>query len=70
MKLQTTVNVITATAVLHNICETHGLPVPADAPPNTDDNPDEDDNPANPNFMQEDGRDVRNRIVQQYFAGV
>lgn len=70
LKLETSVNVITATAVLHNICETHGVPVPTDAPPNTDDNPDEDDNPPHRNFMQADGRNARNRIVQQYFMGI
>ncbi|XP_064653064.1 putative nuclease HARBI1 [Lineus longissimus] len=68
VKLETCVNVISATAVLHNICEQHGVPMPVDAPPNEDDNPEEDVNPPNPNFMREDGVQARNHIVQQYIV--
>ncbi|XP_064631152.1 putative nuclease HARBI1 [Lineus longissimus] len=57
--------VIIACAVLHNICEEHGLPIPEDVRVN-DDNPDED---VNPPIMPDDvnGERVRAGIVRDHF---
>ena len=45
LRLAVCLRVIVASAVLHNICQLNGVPLPPDAPPNHGDNPDDDNNP-------------------------
>ena len=62
------IRVMVATAMLHNICQDHGVPLPDDAQDLPDENPDEDivhveaARPENP-----DGRRVRDAIVRGHF---
>ena len=62
------IKVLVATAILHNICEEHGVPLPADVPANLNDNPDDDVNPPldDANAPKE-GRRVRYVLINGHF---
>ena len=61
------VNVIVATAVLHNICEEQGIPLPPDVPNQRVDNPDDDVNPPINNVLPNDGRLARDALIMGHF---
>lgn len=61
--------VIVATAILHNICQEHGVPLPEDAPPNRMENPDADNNPPinDVGDAPNEGRLARDALIRGHF---
>jgi len=64
------VKVIIATAVLHNMCQEQGIPLPPDAPNRRMDDPDDDYNPPPNDNVLNDGRATRDALIQGHFQSV
>ena len=63
------IRVIIATAMLHNICQDRGVPLPPGVPENRADNPDIDTNPPLPDSdLNNAGRLARDALVRGHFT--